>query len=157
MNISTISNGSGVISTGPMKPVVDTRLMESGAKLPKRAHPTDAGADLFSTDTFSLLPGEFRLVGTGVGVKIPVGYGGFILNRSSQRAIGITSLGTGLIDSDYRGELKVFLFNQGDTEYKVEAGETKIAQLVLIPVVLPVFVDSWNDTARGNGGFGSTN
>ena len=136
---------------------VNTRLMDSGAKLPKRAHPTDAGADLFSTETFRLLPGEAKLVSTGVGVKIPVGYGGFVLNRSSQRAIGVTSLGTGLIDSDYRGELKVFLVNQGDREYKVEAGETKIAQLVLVPVLLPVFVDSWNDTERGNGGFGSTN
>lgn len=154
LNINRVPNGSwGLASTI----TVDTRLMETGAKLPERAHPTDAGADLFSTETFRLLPGETKLVSTGVGVKIPVGYGGFVLNRSSQRAIGITSLGTGLIDSDYRGELKVFLVNQGDREYKVEAGETKIAQLVLIPVLLPVFVDSWNDTERGNGGFGSTN
>lgn len=154
LNINRVSNNSGCIVDTI---TVDTRLMDSGAKLPERAHPTDAGADLFSTETFRLLPGETKLVSTGVGVKIPVGYGGFVLNRSSQRAIGITSLGTGLIDSDYRGELKVFLVNQGDTEYKVVAGETKIAQLVLIPVLLPVFVDSWNDTERGNGGFGSTN
>lgn len=152
LNINQISNNSGdIIST------INTRLMKPDAKLPERAHSTDAGADLFSTETFRLLPGESKLVSTGVGVKIPVGYGGFVLNRSSQRVIGITSLGTGLIDSDYRGELKVFLVNQGDTEYKVVAGETKIAQLVLIPVLLPVFVDSWNDTERGNGGFGSTN
>lgn len=147
-------NSSGGISTYI---TVDARLMDSGAKLPERAHPTDAGADLFSTETFRLLPGESKLVSTGVGVKIPVGYGGLVLNRSSQRVNGITSLGTGLIDSDYRGELKVFLVNQGDTEYKVVAGETKIAQLVLVPVLLPVFVDSWNDTERGDGGFGSTN
>lgn len=154
MNINRIPNNSGGIVTSI---TVDTRLMEPGAKLPERAHPTDAGADLFSTETFKLLPGESKLVSTGVGVKIPVGYGGFVLNRSSQRVIGITSLGTGLIDSDYRGELKVFLVNEGNTEYKVVAGETKIAQLVLIPVLLPVFVDSWNDTERGDGGFGSTN
>lgn len=154
LNINRVPNGSGGLVTGI---TVDTQLMESGAKLPERAHPNDAGADLFSTETFKLLPGEAKLVSTGVGVKIPVGYGGFVLNRSSQRVIGVTSLGTGLIDSDYRGELKVFLVNQGDTEYKVVAGETKIAQLVLVPVLLPVFVDSWNDTERGNGGFGSTN
>lgn len=153
LNINRVSNNSGgIVSTI----TVDTRLMDSSAKLPERAHPTDAGADLFSTETFRLLPGEAKLVSTGVGVKIPAGYGGLVLNRSSQRATGITSLGTGLIDSDYRGELKVFLVNQGDMEYKVVAGETKIAQLVLVPVLLPVFVDSWNDTERGNGGFGST-
>lgn len=154
LNINRVSNNSGSFANTI---TVDTLLMESDAKLPERAHPTDAGADLFSTETFKLLPGESKLVCTGVGVKIPVGYGGFVLNRSSQRVIGITSLGTGLIDSDYRGELKVFLANEGNTEYKVVAGETKIAQLVLVPVLLPVFVDSWNDTERGNGGFGSTN
>ena len=108
MNLMTINrvpnNSGGIVSTI----TVDTLLMKPDAKLPERAHPTDAGADLFSTETFRLLPGESKLVSTGVGVKIPVGYGGFVLNRSSQRAIGITSLGTGLIDSDYRGELRYF-------------------------------------------------
>lgn len=153
MNINRVPDISGRIASTIS---VDARLLDSNAKLPERAHPTDAGADLFSTETFRLLPGESKLVSTGVGVKIPAGYGGLVLNRSSQRVNGITSLGTGLIDSDYRGELKVFLVNQGDTEYKVVAGETKIAQLVLVPVLLPVFVDSWNDTERSNGGFGST-
>ena len=105
LNINGVYNSlGGIVSTI----TVDARLMDSGAKLPERAHPTDAGADLFSTETFRLLPGEAKLVGTGVGVKIPVGYGGFVLNRSSQRVAGITSLGTGLIDSDYRGELRYF-------------------------------------------------
>lgn len=135
---------------------IDCRVAHNGL-LPKRAHDTDAGADLYSAETVTLLPGESRLVDTGVGVKIPVGYGGFVLNRSSQRVNGITSLGTGLIDSDYRGNIKVFLVNEGNDEYKIVAGETRIGQLVIIPVLLPKFVDSWNDTERGTGGFGSTN
>jgi len=124
--------------------------------LPARANPTDAGADLFCTESFKLNPGSSCLADTGVAVKIPVGSAGLVLNRSSQRIKGITSLGAGLIDSDYRGNIKVFLKNEGEEQYEVQAGITKIAQLVIIPVRLPVFVDSWNDTARGEGGFGST-
>lgn len=132
-------------------------MVHEGGKLPQRAHRTDAGADLFSAQTLTLNPGEQSLVDTGVAIKIPPGYGGFILNRSSQRVKGITSLGTGLIDSDYRGRLKVFLVNEGADEYKIIAGETRIAQLVIIPVMLCGFEDYWNDTERGTGGFGSTN
>lgn len=124
--------------------------------LPQRAHATDAGADLTSCETVVVRPGERMLVDTGCAVKIPKGYGGFVLNRSSQRVKLITSLGTGLIDSDYRGNIKVLLYNGGDEEYKIEAFKTKIAQLVIVPVVLCDFVDSWNDTSRGTGGFGST-
>lgn len=137
-------------------PQLDCKL-DKGAKLPHRAHRTDAGADLYSNQTLTLNPGESALVDTGVAVKIPDGYGGFILNRSSQRVAGITSLGSGLIDSDYRGNLKVYLVNNGNEQYKIIAGETRIAQLVIMPVVLAAFRDSWNDTQRGTGGFGSTN
>lgn len=126
------------------------------ARLPQRANPTDAGADLFSVETLDLAPGESAIVDTGIGIKIPVGYAGFVMNRSSQRAAGITSYGEGLIDSDYRGPLKVVLFNKGDTLYKIEAGVTKIAQLVIKQIELVDFVDIWNDTERGTGGFGST-
>lgn len=135
---------------------VECRVAHNGL-LPKRAHDTDAGADLYSAETLVLKPGEMKLVDTGVGVKVPVGYGGFVLNRSSQRVAKITSLGTGLIDSDYRGNIKVVLVNEGTADYAITAGETRIGQLVIIPVLLPKFVDSWNDTERGTGGFGSTN
>jgi dUTP pyrophosphatase len=124
--------------------------------LPKRAHRTDAGADLFSIADLTIRPGEDGMIDTGLAMKIPVGYGGFVLNRSSQRMNQITSLGAGLIDSDYRGNIRVFLYNGGKEEYKIKAFETKIAQLVIIPVMLCDFYDSWNDTVRGTGGFGST-
>jgi dUTP pyrophosphatase len=130
-------------------------LAQDPKLLPARAHRTDAGADLKSAEAFTLLPGESKLVDTGVAVKIPQGYGGFVLNRSSQRVKGITSLGTGLIDPDYRGNIKVFLVNEGDDELKIAVGD-RIGQLVIIPVVLATYVDCWNDTERGTGGFGST-
>lgn len=125
--------------------------------LPKRAHPTDAGADLVSAESCELSPGEQRMVDTGVAVKIPVGYVGYVFNRSSQGKLGIgIPHSVGVIDSDYRGNIKVILKNNGTTTYPIKAGETRIAQLVVSPVMLCDFVDTWNDTARGTGGFGST-
>lgn len=137
--------------TGPSIPC----LAQDPKLLPKRAHRTDAGADLRSAEAFVLMPGESKLVDTGVAVKITKGHGGFVLNRSSQRIKGITSYGTGLIDPDYRGNIKVFLVNEGPDELVVAYGD-RIAQLVVVPVALPIFIDCWNDTERGTGGFGST-
>ena len=125
--------------------------------LPSRAHPTDAGADIRSAYTFDLVPGDQILVDTGVAVKIPDGYAGFVFNRSSQGKQGITiPHSVGVIDSDYRGNLKVLLKNNSEEEtYRVNKYD-RIAQLVIMPVLLVDFVDAWNDTARGTGGFGST-
>ena len=137
-------------------------LLSEAAELPKRANRTDAGADLFAwfepsaSRWIEIYPGEQKLVGTGVATKIPEGYAGFIFNRSSQGKKGITiPHSVGVIDADYRGELKVLLKNISDDPYKIEHGD-RIAQLVIIPVLLPVFTDIWNDTERGTGGFGST-
>ena len=152
-----MNNIATYTSSAVITPVVECLKLDGAAVIPKRAHRTDAGADLYSCESLTLSPGESALVNTGIGVKIPVGYGGFVLNRSSQRVAGITSLGTGLIDSDYRGPIKVFLVNEGNDQYKIVAGETRIAQLVIVPVVLAEFKDTWNDTERGAGGFGSTN
>lgn len=132
-------------------------IVDSPAFLPQRAHPTDAGADLLSTTSVVIEVGYTVAVNTGVSVKIPKGAAGFVFSRSSQGKIGVSLANSvGLIDSDYRGPLIVLLTNNGDTAYTVEAGKTKVAQLVVVPVYLPVFVDIWNDTARGKGGFGST-
>ena len=131
-------------------------MVQPGARLPKRAHPSDAGADLFSHDDCEIYPGEQKLVDTGIAIKIPEGYGGFIFNRSSQGKKGITiPHSVGVIDSDYRGNLKVLLKNISEDPYKIEVGD-RIAQLVIMPVLLPEFKDIWNDTQRGTGGFGST-
>ena len=149
MTSSYLYNPNPIVSRIPCR-VTDQRC------LPKRAYATDAGADLFSVEDLMIRPGEDKMIDTGLALKIPQGYGGFVLNRSSQRVNMITSLGAGLIDSDYRGNIKVFLYNGGKSEYKIKAFETKIAQLVIMPVLLCEFFDSWNDTERGTGGFGST-
>lgn len=131
-------------------------MVQPGARLPQRAHPTDAGADLCALDSHEIYPGEQKLVDTGIAIKIPEGYGGFIFNRSSQGKKGITiPHSVGVIDSDYRGNLKVLLKNIGEDPYVIERGD-RIAQLVIMPVLLPEFKDIWNDTQRGTGGFGST-
>jgi dUTP pyrophosphatase len=139
----------------PIVPRMACQVADSRS-LPRRAHATDAGADLFSVTDLVIRPGEDAMIDTGLALKIPAGYGGFVINRSSQRMNMITSLGAGLIDSDYRGTIRVFLYNGGKHEYSIKAFETRIAQLVVMPVVLCEFYDSWNDTARGTGGFGST-
>lgn len=135
---------------------IECRTTHSLAQLPKRANPTDAGADLYTTESFELKVNESKLVDTGLAVKIPVNFAGLIFNRSGQAKKQIVLLnGVGVIDSDYRGTIKLLLKNTGNETYKIEAGD-RIAQLVVVPIVLCDFVDSWNDTPRGSGGFGST-
>ena len=130
--------------------------VQPGARLPERAHPTDAGADLFALGSYEIYPGEQKLVDTGIAVKIPENFVGLIYNRSSQGKRGITiPHSVGVIDSDYRGNLKVLLKNISEDPYLIQEGD-RIAQLVIQPVQLVDFVDSWNDTQRGTGGFGST-
>jgi dUTP pyrophosphatase len=151
MNINPYISSSGAIT----EPAIACKI-EPGARLPERAHPSDAGADLFSRDNCEIYPGEQKLVDTGIAVKIPRGFAGFIFNRSSQGKRGITiPHSVGVIDADYRGNLKVLLKNISEDPYVIEAGD-RIAQLVVQRVELPTFYDAWNDTQRGTGGFGST-
>jgi dUTP pyrophosphatase len=147
----TYDNSRGV----EVKQVVECRV-DNAAYLPKRANATDAGADLRSTEKCELYPGETKLIDIGVAVKIPQGFAGFVFNRSGQGKNGIIVLnGVGVIDSDYRGNVKIALKNISENRYAIEVGD-RIAQLVILPVILCDFVDSWNDTERGTGGFGST-
>ena len=138
--------------------------LDSPKLAPFRAHPTDAGADLMSKEDVGIYPGEQKLIDTGVAIKIPVGFVGLIFNRSSQGKIGIQiANGTGIIDSDYRGNLKVLLKNTSAEPYFITAFTSRVAQLVITPIVLAKFIpweadkgEAWEDTARGTGGFGST-
>lgn len=136
--------------------------LENPKAMPIRAHPKDAGADLVSMTTEQIYPGEQKLIDTGVAIKIPVGQVGLVFNRSSQGKIRIQiANGTGVIDSDYRGNIKVMLINNGEDPYNIKALDTRIAQLVIIPITLATFYEfsssiDWDDTVRGNGGFGST-
>jgi dUTP pyrophosphatase len=134
--------------------------LKEGATLPTRAHDGDAGLDLYACEAAHIGPGERWSVGTGVGVEIPAGHAGLVLPRSGlARDHGISLVNSpGLIDSGYRGELRVLLLNTDPAEtFRVEAGD-RIAQLVLVPIALaaPLEVESLADSARATGGFGSS-
>lgn len=129
-------------------------------EVPTYAHPSDAGADLISTQSLELAPGQRALVSTGVRVALPEGYLGFVVPRSGLAAKhGITVVNApGTIDAGYRGEIKVALLNTDhDAAYRIEAGD-RIAQLIVMPVPQARFIPVTDlpDSDRGEGGFGST-
>jgi dUTP pyrophosphatase len=133
--------------------------LDGGLPLPAYAKPGDAGLDLRASESVTLEPGERRLVPTGLAVAIPEGHAGFVLPRSGLAMHrGVTVLNApGLIDSGYRGELKVLLINHGAEAVSIDRGE-RIAQLVVQPVARARLVEEERlpDSARGEGGFGST-
>lgn len=128
-------------------------------EIPKYATAGSAGVDLCSTMYCIIKPGEQALIPTGIKLAIPEGYEGQIRPRSglalNQKITIPNSPGT--IDSDYRGEVRVLLRNDGDEPFTLIFGD-RIAQLVFVPVVRAKFEDvkSLDETARGSGGFGST-
>jgi len=126
------------------------------AKLPNRAHATDAGADLFALERTVLPPRSITSVRTGVAVELPKNTAGIIWGKSSVESKGIKAM-AGLIDEPYRGELLVCMYNLNESEFVFEAGQ-KVAQLVVFPVLYPTFeeVQELSDTERGEGRFGST-
>ena len=156
MSQPTVSIGTTTYNVNTMCYTALECMLKPGAKLPYRAHPTDAGADLFSNEDLEIYPNEQKLVDTGIAIKIPQGFAGFVYNRSSQGKKGITiPHSVGVIDSGYRDTIKVLLKNIGDDPYKITTGD-RIAQLVIQKVELVGFKDIWNDSTRGTGGFGST-
>lgn len=138
---------------------IAVRLLRPEARLPRRAHPGDAGADLHAAEPIVIPPGERRDVSTGLALAIPAGYAGFVHARSGlafRYGIMITNA-PGLIDSGYRGEVRVSLFNSGSEPFAIEVGD-RIAQLVIQSVELSGYEEAptLDDTERGAGGFGST-
>jgi dUTP pyrophosphatase len=136
-----------------------TRLAEH-ATPPAQAHPGDAGYDLFAAEAAVLEPGRRASVGTGIAVAIPEGCAGLVLPRSGLAAKhGVTLVNTpGLIDSGYRGEVRVLLLNtDGSEPFEVAPGD-RIAQLTLVRFEAPELeaVGELDATARGVGGFGSS-
>ena len=150
-------------------------MLDEGAKMPTRAHPWDAGLDLYTpedcvipaakvTDVLEFWEGELThavdvgslTIDTRVHVEIPEGYTGFIKSKSGLNVkYGLTA--DGVIDAHYTGSIAVKLYNHTPDEVHFKAGD-KIAQLVILPCLLPELelVDSLEETDRGDGGFGST-
>lgn len=139
---------------------LQAQRLDPRAILPTRAHPGDAGLDLYALEPGLLAPGARATIRTGVAVEIPVGYAGLVMPRSglaSRSGIALVNA-PGLIDAGYRGELKVLLLNTDrKTRCEIAAGD-RIAQLVLTAVQTPVVVEvaELSDSTRAAGGFGST-
>jgi len=134
--------------------------LDPGLPLPERAHPGDAGADLFAAEDVELWPGQRAVVPTGVAIALPDGYAAFVHPRSGLAArYGVTIVNApGTVDAGYRGEIRVTLLNtDADSPVRFQRGD-RIAQLVVQRVERPVFheVDRLPGSARGDGGFGST-
>jgi len=136
------------------------RKLRDDAVVPARAYDGDAGLDLSSCERVTLGPGERALVGTGLAVAIPDGYAGFVQPRSGLAARhGITIVNApGLVDSGYRGELRVVLLNTDAAATFVVQPGMRIAQLVVMPVssAEPVEVEELPESERGVRGFGSS-
>lgn len=136
-----------------------TKLSRS-AMMPTRVHATDAAYDLFAAEGALLGPGERSSVGTGLSLALPEGYAALVLPRSGlamKHGIALVNA-PGLIDPDYRGELRVLLLNTDrERGFEIAAGD-RIAQLMLVEANDVEFVESaiLNETIRGPAGFGST-
>lgn len=134
--------------------------LDTGLPLPRYAHEGDAGLDLYSAGDLTIAPGHRELLSTGVAVAIPDGHAGFVQPRSGAALRhGLAFVNSpGLIDSHYRGEIKVIAVNlDPQTPIEIRRGD-RIAQLVIQPIVHceVIAVDALEATARGEGGFGST-
>jgi dUTP diphosphatase len=136
------------------------RRLHARAVLPTRAYPGDAGLDLYALEPHELAPGDRASIATGISVEIPDGRAGLVLPRSglaARHGIAIVNA-PGLIDSGYRGEIRVLLLNTDRSEpFTIAAGD-RIAQLVLVRVETPAVeeVDALALSERGAGGFGSS-
>jgi dUTP pyrophosphatase len=139
--------------------ILRVRRLDPAVPIPAYAHPGDAGLDLCSAEDVDLEPGQRALVSTGFAMALPEGYAAFVQPRSGLAArSGISIVNTpGLIDCHYRGEVKVILINLGEEPFQVKRGD-RIAQMVVqeIENTRVAVMEELDDTARGEGGFGST-
>ena len=139
---------------------IPTTLASDSALIPERAYEGDAGYDLCSTEDIELAPFQRVLISTGLSMEIPSGYAGFVLPRSGLAIRkGLSLVNTpGLIDSNYRGEIKAIAINLDPSETITVSKGDRIAQLVIMKIENARFtpVDSLEDSQRGCGGFGSS-
>lgn len=140
---------------------IPIKRLDPSAIIPTRAHPTDAGADLYALESGYLLPGQRAAVRTGIAVSIPEGYYGRVAPRSGLAVKSGVDVLAGVLDSGYHGEIKVVLINLSDGDecevFQWEAG-AKIAQIIIEKChdVTWNEVDSLDGTERGANGFGSS-
>lgn len=140
---------------------MNIKKLDKRAVLPTYGSEFSAGADLYACleEAITIEPGEAVLIHTGIAMEIPVGYAGLIYARSglaTKKGLAPSNK-VGVVDADYRGEIMVSLFNHSKEARVIEHGE-RIAQLVIAPFITAEWneVEELNETARGEGGFGST-
>ncbi len=143
------------------KMTIRVKKIRDEAILPSYGSSFAAGADLYALpgDAITFLPGETKLIHTGIAMEIPEGFAGFIYARSgiaTKRGLAPANK-VGVVDSDYRGEVMVALHNHSDEAQTIAGGE-RIAQMVIAPFLAATFMesDTLDETERGEGGFGST-
>ncbi len=143
-----------------MEPI-RVKKLKANAKLPTYGTAQAAGADLYACleEAVTIAPGHSAFIPTGIALEVPVGCAGLIYARSGlacKRGLAPANK-VGVVDSDYRGEITVVLYNHGQEPQTVEGGE-RIAQFVITPVITPTYeeADELSDTVRNIGGFGST-
>lgn len=132
------------------------KVLSPSAGIPSRQTPRSAGYDLCASECVTIAPGKRSLVPTGISICLPAGSYGRVAPRSGLSVRGI-DVGAGVIDEDYRGEVKVLLINNGSSDFVVSIGD-RIAQLLVEPILYPGVrcVTDLEETQRGAGGFGST-
>lgn len=140
---------------------IPVKILREGAILPTYGSVEAAGADLYACldAPVTIAPGQTSFIPTGIAMAVPQGCAGLIYARSGlacKRGLAPANK-VGVIDSDYRGEIMVALYNHGTESRTIETGE-RIAQMVITPVLTPVYeaVQILSDTERASGGFGST-
>ncbi len=136
---------------------VKIQLITEDAIMPQYAHDTDAGMDIFAAESLIIKPNHRALVSTGICMAIPEGYVGLVWDKSGLAVKNGVKTMAGVIDSGYRGEIKICLINLSSKDHPIQKG-TKIAQMLIQKVEHPELVEVYkmDNTERGEGGFGST-
>ena len=134
----------------------EVKKLTDSSQVPTKGHPSDAGWDLYADEDTTLWPEETKLISTGIAMSLPKRFVGLIWDRSSMGVKGVHRH-AGVIDSSYRGEVKVCLHNASGDLHKIKRGD-RIAQLLIqeIPIFRLHEVEELDSTERGSGGFGST-
>lgn len=133
------------------------KLVHPDAQVPTRGSLYAAGIDLYAPEGHRLVPGQRKLISTGIEIAVPHGFYGRVAPRSGLAFKHGIDVLAGVIDSDYRGDLGVILLNTGTQNFIIQKGD-RIAQLIIEAILTPeiIHVETLDDTQRGEGGFGST-
>lgn len=136
---------------------LSVKKIYKNAKLPTYAHEGDAGMDLYTVEDVVVKAQSHVSINTGIAMEIPTGYVGLVCGKSGLASKYGLMKSAGVIDSGYRGEIRVVIVNTTGKDYKFESGD-KIAQMLIVPYIVPtlVEVEDLTETERNTRGFGST-